>query len=150
MSEMVYLASYKSVHKGWTSLINRGIRWLTKSRHSHTEVCIGNPFESAVPCVSSSGVEGGVREKVMQLSPDKWDIQPMPWVRSETVRAFLAEHEGEKYDYLGSGRFLLPFLLREHPSRWFCTEVAAEIAGYNEPWRFNPADFHIIVDARNK
>jgi hypothetical protein len=39
-------------------------------------------------------------------------------------------------------------LLREHPSKWFCTEVVAAIAGFKEPWRFSPADFHIVVQAQ--
>jgi hypothetical protein len=58
---MIYLASYKGTQKGVHGIFNIGIRGLTKSIYSHTEVCIGNPFDSPVKCVSSSGVDKGVR-----------------------------------------------------------------------------------------
>jgi hypothetical protein len=35
---MIYLASYKSTQCGWFGCINRGIRWVTRSIYSHTEV----------------------------------------------------------------------------------------------------------------
>jgi len=146
----IYLASYKGTHKGWKGWFNRGIRWLTRSIYSHTETCIGHPFEGPVHCISSSGVDGGVRAKLMQLSPEKWDVLPMPWVKEEAVWAFMLDHKGSGYDWMGSGRFLLPFILREHPFKWFCTETAASIGGFKEAWRFNPADFHVVVDALNK
>lgn len=142
---MIYVASYKSTQPGWQGIFNRGIRWLTKSPYSHTEVCIGHPFHGPVPCISSSGVDGGVRAKTMQLSPEKWDVLPMPWVTEQDVLAFLQKHQGSGYDYMGAGRFLLPFALRDHPIKWFCTEAVAAIAGFDDPWRFSPADFHVIV-----
>jgi len=148
--QTIYLASYKGTHKGWQGWFNRGIRWLTHSIYSHTEICIGHPFEGPVHCISSSGVDGGVRAKRMQLNAENWDVLPMLWVKEEAVWAFLLDHKGSGYDLIGCGRFLLPFLLREHPTRWFCTETVAAIAGFKEPWRFSPADFHIIVEARNK
>ena len=73
----IYLASYTGTQPGWHGIFNRGIRWLTRSRFSHTEVCIGNPLEGRVWCISSSGVDGGVRAKMMQLSADRWEVLPM-------------------------------------------------------------------------
>ena len=144
----IYLASYKGTHAGWQGLINRGIRWLTKSQYSHSEVCVGNPFESAVPCLSSSGVDGGVRVKVMQLSPEKWDIVPMPWICAQDVHDFYEREKGSGYDFAGCARFLLPWLISPSARRWFSTETVAAVAGYPEPWRFSPADLHIVVTAR--
>lgn len=147
----VYLASYRGQGKGLSKLVGFFIKLVTHSPYSHTEVCVGNPFEGEALCVSASGMDGGkVRGKTMQLSPERWDILPMPWVTPDDVQAFLQAEEGQPYDYLGAGRFGFPLFLREHPTRWFCTEVAAKIAGYSQPWRFSPADFHTIVEARNK
>lgn len=146
----VYLASYKSTHAGWQGLVNRAIRWLTKSTYSHSEVCVGHPFAEPVPCLSSSGVDGGVRIKIMQLSPDKWDVQPMQWVKPQALQAFYERERGHGFDYLGVTRFLLPWLVGPSKTRWFCTEVAACVAGYPDPWRFAPADFQIIVSTRNQ
>lgn len=145
---MIYLASYKGIHAGWQGIINRGIRWLTRSQYSHSEVCIGNPFEGPVMCLSSSGVDGGVRFKTMQLSPDKWDIVEMPWVTADDAVKFFQSERGCGYDFAGVTRFALPWLVGPSAKRWFCTETVAAVAGYSEPWRFCPADFHIIVQAR--
>lgn len=144
----IYLASYKGTHAGWQGLVNRAIRWLTKSPYSHSEVCIGNPLEQPVACLSASGVDKGVRVKIMQLSPDKWDVLPMPWVSERNVYDFVQRERGCGYDFTGVTRFLLPWLVAPSATRWFCTEVVAAVAGYPDPWRFSPADFHIIVAAR--
>ena len=143
----LYYCSFKGTHPGWKGLVNRGIRGLDKAIYSHTEIAVGHPFEAEALCVSSVGVDGGVRLKTMRLSPLEWDILPMPWVHAGVVYAFLLEHEGAGYDYIGTGRYALPFLLREHPKRWFCTEVAMAIAGAKEPWRYTPQTGHVTIAA---
>lgn len=135
---MQYLCAYKGTHPGWQGLVNRGIRFATASKYSHTEISIGNPFELPVLCVSASGVDGGVRGKVMQLSPDKWDIYPVPWVTESDVLGFLEKYDKCGYDFWGVGRFALPFLLREHDSLWFCSESSACIMRFVDPWRYDP------------
>jgi hypothetical protein len=148
---MQYLCSYKGTHSGWQGLVNIGIRTLdARTIYSHSEAAIGNPFQSAVPCVSASGVDGGVRRKVMRLSPARWDILPMPWVTEENVTDWEVEHRGKGYDHAGVGRFVLPFLLREHPDLWFCSETVMDIAGYPDAFRFTPATAHVTVFARLK
>lgn len=141
----VYLASYKHRASGLLGLVNRGIQWVTRSRYSHTELCIGHPFEGLVHCITSSGMDGGVRCKRMQLNPAHWDVLPMPWVSESAAWAFMLDNKGAHYDYMGVVRFLFPWALREHPTRWFCTEAVAHIAGFDEPWRYSPADFHQII-----
>ena len=96
---MIYLASYKSIRPGVYGITNRLIRYGTRSIYSHSELCIGNPFESQVLCVSASGVDGGVRGKVMQLNPDSWDILPLPWVSEQRVLDVLEEEDDCGYDY---------------------------------------------------
>ena len=136
---MQYLCAYKGTHSGWQGLINRGIRFATASKYSHTEISIGNPFETPALCGSAAGVDGGVRGKTMQLSPDKWDIFPVFWVAEQDVRGFLAKYNKNGYDFFGVGRFALPFLLREHKSLWFCSESSAYILGFADAWRYDPA-----------
>lgn len=145
---IVYLASYKGTLPGLSGVINRVIRWVTRSPYSHTEVCLGYPFGKPVQCLSSSGLDGGVRMKTMQLSPDKWDVVPMPWVSQLAVLDFARLERGSRYDYAGCLRFAFPWLIGASKHRWFCTEVAAKVAGYPTPWRFCPGDFHIIASQR--
>lgn len=142
---MIYLASYKSTHPGWSGWVNRGIRAVTRSIYSHSEICIGHPFDGPVPCVSASGVDGGVRLKTMQLNPDKWDVLHLPHCTAEDALAFARLYSGAGYDYVGAARFALPWLLGQSKTRWFCSEVAALIMGLQEPWRFSPADLHAVA-----
>lgn len=144
----IYLASYKGTRPGFKGVHNRLIRWATKSAYSHTEICIGDPFVGPVYCLSSVGREGGVRIKRMQLSPAKWDVIELPSVKQESVWAFLFEHDKADYDHIGTVRSLLPFVGREHPHKWFCSEVAAAVIGIKEPWRMHPGVLHRVMEPR--
>lgn len=144
MTHTVYIASFKGTHPGLQGVLNRFIRWATCGAYSHTEVCVGNPHESPVLCVSSA-VAIGVRGQVMQLSPQDYDIQPMPGVTAADVLGFLAAHKGQGYDIVGTVLTVLPFVAREHPSRWICSEVAAHLMGLADAWRFHPTALHCIA-----
>lgn len=144
MTTTVYLASFKGTHAGWKGLFNRLVRWVTKSAYSHSELTIGNPFEGAVPCLSSVGTDGGVRIKDMRLSPDEFDIVELPGVTPEAVIDFAWRHQCEPYDLVGCVRSVLPFVSREHPRKWFCSEVCATVIGHREPWRMHPGVLHMV------
>ncbi len=146
----VYLASYKGTHEGWQGLVNRAIRFFTKSQYSHSEICVGNPFDGAVLCVSSVGTEGGVRGKVMQLNPDKWDIIQLPAVYPQQVLNFLTAHKGKPYDLVGCVRSVLPFVSREHATKYFCSEVCATVIGIQDPWRMHPGVLHMVMSERKE
>lgn len=149
--EKVYLASYKATHTGLAGWINRVIRLVTKSQYSHSELVIagdGHPFDTRVVCVSSAGMDGGVRSKVMTLDPRKWDLIELPHLSPLDVLAFLGEHKGQGYDYVGCVRSVLPFVGHEHPSRWFCSELCATVLGHAEPWRMYPGVLHAVETTR--
>ena len=141
---MLYLASYKSTHAGWKGLVNRAIRFFTKSQYSHSEICLGNPFAGPVDCLSSVGTEGGVRVKCMQLNPDKWDVIALPDVDEDKFWRFLADNAGQPYDLVGCVRSVLPFVSREHSTKWFCSEVCATVIGHKEAWRMHPGVLHVV------
>lgn len=149
--EKVYLASYKATHPGLTGWINRTIRFFTKSIYSHSELAVataGHPFDAPAVCLSSSGVDGGVRTKTMQLDPDKWDVIELPHVTVADLLVFFDKHRDQKYDYVGCVRAVLPFVSREHKDRWFCSELCATIIGYAEPWRMHPGVLHSVETTR--
>ena len=141
----VYLASYKGTHSGPAGLINVGIRKLDKAQYSHSEICIGNPFDVDAECFSSSGIDGGVRMKQMQLSREKWDVVHLHWVPELQVRDHFALRQGVRYDHCGTGRFAVPWLLREHPERDFCSEFCGAAMGLYEAWRVSPQGLHSIA-----
>ena len=140
----VYLASYKGTRPGLNGLINRGIRWLDRAKYSHTEICIGNPFKGTAKCFSASGEDGGVRVKHMKLNPKKWDALHLPFATPDHVNNYFFGTVGQGYDYLGVGRFALPWLLREHPTRHFCSEWAMDALGVSDAWRYSPQGAHMI------
>lgn len=149
-STTIYLASYKSTRPGWLGVVNRAIRLCTNSVYSHSEVCVGNPFEGAVHCLSSTSADGGVRVKLMQLNPAKWDIVPLQGVGEPAVWEFFARHQGEPYELDGAFRTVLPFVGRPHPHKWFCSEVCAAVMGLDEPWRMYPGALHMMAVNQNK
>jgi len=144
----LYLASYKGTRTGLNGVMNRLIRWATKSAYSHTEICMGHPFESEVGCLSSVKTEGGVRLKRMRLNPDKWDVVPVHGIDDGAVWHFLSAHAGSGYDLIGTVRTVLPFVGREHPTKWFCSEVAAQVIGIKDPWRMHPGVLHAVQISR--
>lgn len=141
---MLYLASYKGTRPGLQGLVNRVIRFFTKSAYSHSEICWGDPLAGPADCLSSAGTEGGVRIKRMQLDPAKWDVVELPGVPEGAWWHFVAEHIGRPYDFVGCVRTVLPFVGREHPRKWFCSEVCATVIGHAEAWRFHPGVLHAV------
>ena len=146
---MIYLASYKSSRRGFiANMGNKLIRWVTRSQYSHTEICFGNPFDGEVECLSAEALHGGVRIKRMRLSPDRWDVLPLPDVKERDLRAFVVEYGSAGYDWIGAARSVIPFFGREHPTAWFCSEIAAHIIGIKEPWRQYPGVLHTVVEKK--
>jgi hypothetical protein len=141
----VYLASFKGTNTGLYGVLNRFVRWATCGAYSHTEVCVGHPFDGPVLCVSSVGRDGGVRGKLMRLNPAVFDLEPLPGVTPADVHAFLSAHDGQGYDLLGTILTVLPFVGREHPVKWICSEVAAHLMRLPDAWRFHPVGLHCVA-----
>jgi hypothetical protein len=150
----VFLASYTGTRPGAHGLVNRGIRFADKSIYSHTEIAVLHVDQEASPggivlsnfdCYSSSGSDHGVRKKTMPLNPAKWDLVWLPWMTATPVLDLYQDTQGAPYDFMGTGRFAIPLLLREHPVRWFCCEWAAACMGLQDPWRFTPAGVRAVA-----
>jgi hypothetical protein len=146
----VWMASYKATPKGLkNALINKGIQWACKGIYSHCEIVLGDsPYTEPSECISASGMDGGVRLKTMKLNPDHWDLIELD-LAPKKVEEWLRNNIGKRYDYLGATRFVLPFFLREHPNKWFCSEACADIIGFSEPWRFDPCSLYVSAKGIN-
>lgn len=96
-------------------------------------------------CVSSSFLDGGVREHTIVMPPSKWRIYEIKSGYTYEVLEYLDKHRGEKYDWLG----LLGFVFRRikgFSKRKFCSECAAEIIGLKDPWRYDLSLLESVVD----
>ena len=88
-------------------------------------------------CVSASWLDGGVRSKIITMTPEKWRIYELP-IDNDRVIEWYAVNKGMPYDSLG----LLGFFIRRISGirkAWFCSEVAADIIGLSEPHRYDLA-----------
>lgn len=84
-------------------------------------------------CMFSSGAPKGVRftsaeDAFNDLTENAayWDIIGLPWTEPEELIAWCESEVGAGYDYVGA--FSSGFgLARQHPSKWFCSEICAEV-----------------------
>jgi hypothetical protein len=140
----VYLASFKGTKPGWQGWFERLICWVTRSAYSHSVIVVQYADQQFGFGVSATGATG-VAGQWADFSGPKWDLVPLHWVSDADVVNFLAQHGGEAYDVIGCVRSVLPFVSGEHPTRWFCSEVAATVAGFVQPWRYTPALMHDVA-----
>lgn len=127
-------------YKGSKRLFNRLTSWWLAGPYSHVELVLGYDQAGQAICASSSMMDGGVRVKHMRLNPDHWDVAEVSGC-ADAAWAWLAEHEGAGYDYLG----LLGFVARvlgHDQKRFVCSEAVAEMLGVVDGWRFDPCSLH--------
>ena len=141
---MVYLASYKGTKPGWQGWFERLTRWVTRSAYAHSVIVINYQAGSPGYGASATGA-AGVHGAWGHYDTADWDLLPLRHIDDTQVINFLVDHDGEPYDAIGCIRSVLPFVSREHPTRWFCSEVCATIIGLHEPWRYTPGLLHAVV-----
>ena len=118
-----------------TRLFARLVCLLRGGDSAHCETAhrwVGDVYD----CVSSSWMDGGVREKVIEMPAGKWRVYEVPG-NPEDVKQWLKEHAGEKYDWLGLLGFLVPFRIPGAKRRWFCAEASAENMWLRDPVRWD-------------
>lgn len=118
---------------GDTRLFSRLVCLLRGGDSAHCEVAYAWE-SSAHSCVSSSFLDGGVREKRILLDKRKWRVYEIE--AQHDPLAWGAEHADAKYDVLGLLGIALPTLGHSR-KRWFCSEVSAAILGLREPHIFD-------------
>ena len=129
-----------NLHKG-TSLIDRAIRWQTRSPYSHASVIV---FDSLFEAV---------HPKIRQI----WDVNPQhvdsftldvtPEQRRE-MHLWLGSQVGKPYDLTMVLRFVTRQQeARESSGKWFCSElvfaafahIGIHLLDRIEPWEVSPA-----------
>lgn len=123
-------------YKGKGDLLDRLIRWWTKSGYSHVEIVVSGGLNMASDCISSSFMDKGVRRKQIFLSDAHWEVLDAPG-SAQDVEDWFRQYEGAPYDLMGVSGFLLG-PVRDRKRGWFCSEVAAHVMGWIDPWRYTP------------
>lgn len=120
-----------AMYKGAGSLFSAGVRFWTDSEYSHCELVVRGK------CYSSSFRDGGVRGKVIDLDPEKWDIYDLPWADADAVLAWFALHDGEPYGV--SDLVLCQVLgMRRDGRGAFCSDADAAALGLPNSTRLSP------------
>ncbi|MFU3873509.1 hypothetical protein ACM7HL_12685 [Pseudomonas aeruginosa] len=135
---MIYLAAYKGEGK----LFNRLIRLWTRSRYSHCELVMPDGR-----WLSASAMDGGVREKRIELDLEHWDLYPLPWATSARIEEVFARHLGKGYDWRGIFLSQLLPVAIDDGQRMFCSEFCAAALGFQDAQRYSPA---LLVDVATR
>ena len=137
--------------KGIMPIIFRALdsltRTVTKGPYSHCEIVEKLP-DGTYKCFSSSYRDGGVRSKILSLDSDSWDLVDAPYLTAEAVEEVKRRTVGLKYDLVGAVGVVI--LSPDRPHKWFCSELAAEVIGLKEPWRFSPNTLYSVVQRLEK
>lgn len=118
---------------GDTRLFSRFICWVRGGDVSHCEV-IHHTVADVHACVSSSWVDGGVREKIMPLPAHKWRIYEVVGDPLR-VRAWLEQHDQEVYGWRKLLVFVTGLRLRGGPT---CSSATADMLGMDADELFCP------------
>lgn len=138
------IAFYKGTRPGLPGLFNSAVRWWTHGPYSHCEVVLWRLADGRAVCGSSSNLDGGVRRKIIDLDPARWDVVDVPWANQSAAMRWFAEHEGTPYDTAG----LFGFVWRRGDGdrgKWYCSEACAAALGLDEPWRFDPNTLAAVI-----
>lgn len=124
---MIAVAFHKSTDhlRGLSKIIPKVIKWWTKSEYFHVEVIVNGVSARTAPFL---GLDTYLRNTEKDNNSG-WDIIYFPTKSSinKEILDFVRQEEGSGYDWLGI--FLAQFFnaKREHPDKWFCSELTSKI-----------------------
>jgi len=112
-------------YKGKGDILNKIVRWWTKSKYSHAELILDD-CETWIS-ISPKFLSKIKASKKFFANPAQWDFVPLN-VDSEqyqTILDFYDETKGSGYDWIGMllSQFL-PFRIKTE-NRWYCSEWIA-------------------------
>lgn len=134
---MLKLALYKGPPQN--DLIHLLTHYLTKfftwSKYSHSEIIIDGMS------YSSSLRDGGVRKKIIDFDPDRWDIFSITNNQDVKEKAlqWFKENEGKAYDYRNLVRYVLPFV-GHNKSQFVCYEACGNMLGFSDTHKLTAED----------
>lgn len=138
-------------YRGRRTALDRAIQAFTRSPFSHVELVLNTPDADGLDFLrSSSGRDGGVRDRRIAMNPDHWEIVRIePWANADAWE-IAGTQMGKPYDFRGI--FLSQLLGASRHSRkgWFCSELCAHSLGLGEPHRLSPGALYLRVEEMNR
>jgi len=113
-------------YKAEGKLIDKLIRWWTSSNYSHCELLVPDGRIYSV----DSWEYGEVRY-TSRYNIDNWTsiAIPMSDYRLKHLKRWCSDRVGQKYDWMGVVRFVLPFI-PQAADKWFCSELCGAALKY--------------------
>lgn len=134
------MAVMLALRKNDERLVSRFIAWWTNSIYSHCELVVGGVS------YSSSAMDGGVRGKIIDMPPDKWDFLELPWADADGVIKYFKETDHHKYGWLGLITGQLFNLNRAKSDTQFCSQWCAGALGIPNATSYSPETLSTMVN----
>ena len=133
-----------TLRKNDTRLTARIIQWWTGSSYSHCELVVNGV------CYSSSAMDGGVRQKKIDINSSKWDVIHLPWANASQVLSYFEATDPHKYGWLGLITSQLFNLNREAEGAQFCSQWCAAALGLPNPASYSPRTLAELCEHMNR
>jgi hypothetical protein len=111
---------------------SRLICWWTGSIYSHCELVAGGV------CYSSSIMDKGVRAKVIDLDPEKWDLIDLPWTDTGAVLDYFKATDSNTYGWFSMIFSQLFNRNQSDSDSQFCSEWCAAALGLPNSSTYSP------------
>lgn len=127
--------TYLAFYKGKGTIVDKAIRWWTKSLHSHVELVVSGMWYSTSPR------DKEVRVKNIHHNPGHWDLVPVG-IEVERFMTIWDNTKGAKYDWLGILLSQVATTNVHSKDRYFCSEWCAMVMGYKNSNKYSPGDLY--------
>ena len=121
-----------ALRKNDTRIGARFIQWWSRSEYSHCELVVGGL------CYSSSIMDKGVRAKVIDLDPEKWDVIDLPWADAVAVVDYFKATDSNTYGWFSLIGSQLFNRNQTDKTSQFCSEWCAAALGLPNPSTYSP------------
>lgn len=128
-----------AVYKGKGLIGNAVIRWWNRSPYSHCELIVDGRW------LSSSLMDGGVREKTIVYKPEHWDLITLPEELAPKILAYYELTKGDKYSWLDLIRSQVFNSVADEAGASFCSDWCAAALGIPSPTLYSPATLNDLL-----
>lgn len=106
-------------YKAEGNLLDKLVRWWTSSLYSHCEILFNDGR-----IYSADGWNSKMVRYTTKYNLDNWAVLEVPLTDTKYrhLKNWCSDRVGQKYDWLGVIRFVLPFV-PQSDDKWFCSEL---------------------------
>ena len=121
-----------AMRKNDRRLTSRFVGWWTGSKYSHCELLIDGL------CYSTSMMDKGVRRKLIDLNPRKWDVVDLHWASKEQALIYFEQTKHHSYGWAGLVINQLLNMGRSTEGAQFCSQWCANALTLPNPATLAP------------